>query len=280
MSLHGRSLAGGGGGASAGSGRRLVLAHGFTQNAGCWGPFGAALAATDSGVGEVVAVDLPGHGATPARYDTADLDTAGRLLVEAGGPAVYVGYSMGGRVALHGALGARPGGEGRASGGVEGLVLIGSTGGLDHEDDRAQRRQADEALAQRLLADGLAPFLDRWLTNPLFAGLRPEAACLPARLTNRPEGLAASLRHCGTGTQRSLWSDLASLEVPTLLLVGADDAKFTALGQRLVATLPQAELVVLAGTHAVHLEQPEAAAQAVQHFVASLPPPPSRPKGT
>ncbi len=240
-----------------GRGERLVLAHGFTQNSRCWGPFGHDLAADH----QVVAVDLPGHGRTDPAHDTADLPTAGRLLADAGGDAVYVGYSMGGRTALHAAL-AHPER-------VRALVLIGATAGMDDPAARAARRQADDALAAELAAGGLPAFLERWLANPLFAGLPPAAAAVEQRRANRPDGLAASLRHTGTGTQEPLWGDLERLTMPVLVLAGADDAKFTAEASRLVEHLPRARMRTLPGTHAVHLAQPTASAAAVRSFLAA-----------
>ena len=243
---------------TSGVGRRLVLAHGFTQNRRCWGPLLPDLARDH----EVVAVDLPGHGATPSAHDEADLSAAGALLADAGGPAVYVGYSMGGRVALHTVF-ARPSV-------VQGLVLIGATAGLDGAADRRDRRTADDALAAELVEAGLDAFLDRWLAGPLFAGLSAAAAARPARLTNRVDGLAASLRNCGTGTQEPLWDKLQRIEAPVLVLVGRDDAKFTTIGARLVDALPTATMQTLPGTHAIHLEQPHATASSIRSFVADL----------
>src|SRR5690606_23536537 len=118
------------------------------------------------------------------------------LLGDAAGPATYVGYSMGGRLALHLAL-ARPDL-------VRRLVLIGATGGIDDEDDRAARRAADERLAAHLEQVGVATFVDEWLAQPLFAGLSPTAAARDERLANTAEGLASSLRLAGTGTQEPL----------------------------------------------------------------------------
>ncbi len=233
-----------------------MLAHGFTQNGRCWGPFGDHLAVDH----EVVLVDLPGHGATPAAHDRADLWSAADLLVDAGGEAVYVGYSMGGRIALHAAL--------RHPDAVLGLVLIGATAGIDDPTERAARRTADAALAERLVADGLERFLDGWLDGPLFAGLSDAAACREARLTNRPDGLAASLRHCGTGTQEPLWRRLHRLHRPAVIVAGAEDHKFTALGARLVQAMPNASMTSVPGTHAVQLEQPEQTAAAVRAFLS------------
>ena len=234
-----------------GPAHRLVLAHGFTQNGRCWGDFAGLMAAGH----EVVLVDAPGHG--HSSHDDANLWRAADLLATAGGPAVYVGYSMGGRTALHAAL-AKPEA-------VKGLVLIGATAGLENESDRAERRLADAALADQLLADGLPAFLDRWLAAPLFAGLDAAQATVEQRLTNRAEGLAASLRNCGTGTQESLWPRLAELTMPVLIVVGSQDQKFGAIGRRMMAAMTNtdAELVEVAGGHAVHLEQPAKTAVAI-----------------
>ncbi|MFV0259668.1 MAG: alpha/beta fold hydrolase [Acidimicrobiales bacterium] len=241
-----------------GRGRRLALAHGFTQNARCWGLLIPDLA-TDH---EVIGVDLPGHGRTAPVHDDVDLDTAAHLLVDTTGPAVLVGYSMGGRIALHAAV--------NHPESVDALVVVGATGGIDSPEERAARPRADDDQAERLERVGLAAFLEQWLANPLFAGLGPDAAAVDARLTNRPEGLAATLRHRGTGQQRPLWPELGRVAVPTLVIAGAGDAKFVALGERLVASLPQASLAVLPGTHAVHLESPTATADRIRSFVEGL----------
>lgn len=244
---------------------RLVLLHGFTQNVDCWGPFADHLAARAA----VDAIDAPGHGRSDPVHDRADLWRAAELVhrtIEADQDRapVVVGYSMGGRLALHLALG-RPQS-------VAGLVLIGATPGIVDEAERADRRQADDALAERIRAEPIDVFLDRWLANPMFAGLSPAAAARAARRRNRPEGLAASLESCGTGTQHPLWDRLAELEMPVLLITGSEDAKFRRLAERMGAELSNAAVttISLTGTHAVHLEQPAEAADTVLGWLVSL----------
>jgi 2-succinyl-6-hydroxy-2,4-cyclohexadiene-1-carboxylate synthase len=237
---------------------RFVLAHGFTQTARSWRDLERLLRERVAGA-ETVAVDLPGHGDAPPPPDS-DLWTAADRLVDAGGPGTYVGYSMGGRVALHAAL-ARPG-EVRA------LVLIGATAGIDDPAERESRRIADEALADRIEAIGVEAFIDEWLANPLFDGLTPDTALREDRLRNTPGGLAASLRATGTGRQSPLWDRLDEIDVPVLVLAGEHDAKFRALGDRLASMIPAATFEVVADAgHCVHLEQPEATADAVARWV-------------
>ena len=240
-----------------GLGPRMVLLHGFTQNADCWGPFGRHL----SPGRQLVLVDAPGHGRSG--HDEAGLPAAAALVGELGGHADYLGYSMGGRIALHLAL-ARPEL-------VRRLVLIGATAGIDGDDERRRRRQADEALAQSLQSQPLEAFLERWLAGPLFAGLPPSGSCLPQRLSNRPDGLAASLRRCGTGNQEPLWDRLGALTMPVLVVAGQRDERFRALGERLVSCIgDNAHLAEVPGAgHAAHLERPLDTARVVLDFLGS-----------
>jgi 2-succinyl-6-hydroxy-2,4-cyclohexadiene-1-carboxylate synthase len=231
----------------------LVLVHGFTQNADCWGSFAERLSASF----DLVLVDAPGHGRS--HHDDASLEEAADLIGAVGGPAHYLGYSMGGRMLLHLAL--------RRPELVRSLTLIGATAGIDDPAERADRRAADERLAMSLLTDGLEVFLDRWLALPLFAGLDETTACRPERLANRPEGLAASLRQCGTGTQAPLWEELDQIAAPVLLLAGSDDAKFTSLADRMARSLPHAHRGAAAGGHPIHSERPEEVAALVTDFV-------------
>lgn len=241
----------------AGSGRRLALVHGFTQTRDCWGRVADGLA----GDHQVVRVDAPGHGRSAAV--TADLWAGADLLADAAGRATWLGYSMGGRYCLHLAL-ARPDV-------VAALVVLGATGGIDDPGARAERVTADERLARQLEAEGLGPFLDRWLALPLFGGLSPRAQHRQARLENDPAALAESLRVAGTGTQEPLWDRLHSLAMPVLVVAGEHDAKFRATGMRLVAAIgANAGMALVAGAgHAAHLEQPDAFLDAVRPWLAA-----------
>lgn len=237
---------------------RIVLAHGFTQTARSWRTVTPLLAARLPGV-DIEAVDLPGHGDAPAPAD-GDLWASADRLIDVGGRAVYIGYSMGGRVALHAAL-SHPDE-------VTGLVLIGATAGIDDEHERRARRDADERLATRIEHIGTEAFIDEWLQTPLLASLGTDAAMREDRLRNRAADLAASLRATGTGTQDPLWARLAEITCPTLILVGANDVKFTALGRRLADGIDDAVLRVIQGAgHSVHLEQPEHTAAAIADWL-------------
>jgi 2-succinyl-6-hydroxy-2,4-cyclohexadiene-1-carboxylate synthase len=237
-----------------GAGPRVVLVHGFTQTLASWAPVAADLALDH----EVVRVDAPGHGGSGEVR--ADLVEGARLLGEAGGRATYVGYSMGGRLALRLALD-RPDR-------VQRLILIGATAGIDDATERADRRASDEALARSIESDGVEAFLRRWLALPLFAGLTPTADDLAARHANTAAGLASSLRLAGTAAMDPpWWPDLYRIDAPTLVLAGEHDAKFTSLAHRLVDAIGENATFepVAACGHAAHLQHPAEVAAMIRH---------------
>jgi len=246
-----------------GRGPRLVLVHGFSQTGHSWRHVAAALGDQY----EMIAVDAPGHGDSAAV--SADVPGSARLVGEAGGRATYVGYSMGARICLQLALD-RPAV-------VDRVVLVSATAGIDDAAERRARREHDEGLAQSIERDRLDAFLARWVAQPLFAGLAdPDLA---DRRRNTVEGLASSLRLAGTGTQEPVWSRLAALEMPVLVVGGALDSKFVALAGRMAAAIPSATLAIVEGAgHPVHLEQPRAFVDLLAAWLAQTrqrPAPPS-----
>lgn len=251
-----------------GGGPPLLLLHGFTGSVEAWGErVLEGLAVTR----RVLAVDLPGHGGSglPAIGGLA-LDAVVRHLVEALDRVgverpVWIGYSMGGRVAL-GAAVLRPER-------VSGLVLESASPGLESEEERTRRRALDEERAAALEADGLEAWVGDWMALPLFASQRELPADVRARerrrrLGNSAEGLARTLRELGTGSQPSFWDDLAGVGVPVLLLTGDRDAKFSRIADAMARRLPMARRAgVPSAGHAVHLEAPRAWLAAVREFL-------------
>lgn len=243
----------------------LTLLHGFAGSSASWGQ--ETLERLSARV-EVRALDLPGHGRQvggdrESRFTLAS--TLDGISADRAGEGPLLGYSMGGRIALHYAL--------REPTRVTRLVLESASPGIADPEERQARREADEELAAWIEAEGISAFVERWEALPLFASERalPEgvrARARAVRLSNDAAGLAASLRGLGTGALPSLWDSLSTLHVPTLVLVGGLDSKFCEIGERMAALLPNAQLVVVeeAG-HRVHLERPEAWAEAVLGFL-------------
>lgn len=251
-----------------GRGDALVLLHGFSGSTETWRPLRGALGNTR----RLVAVDVIGHGASPApesieRYcfDRA-LDAIANAVTRLGiARSAWLGYSMGGRLALGMAF--------RHPDAVSALILESATPGVLSPSERAERERADRALAERIERDGIEAFVREWEALPMWESQRalPERVRqrqTAQRLRNRPVGLANSLRGMGQGAQPCLWERLPALEVPALLLAGERDLKFVGIAKDMQAAMPAAELAIVPGAgHAVHLEQPAAFSRLVNQFL-------------
>ncbi|MEM9465467.1 MAG: alpha/beta fold hydrolase [Actinomycetota bacterium] len=235
----------------------VVVLHGFTGDASTMRELADRIDPA------AIVPDLAGHGAGPHPADPHRYDVDAMVddvLALADGPIDLVGYSMGGRVAFTAAC--------TAPERIRTLSLIGASAGLADPDERAARAAADDDLAALIERD-LETFIDRWMANPLFAtqarlGDDHLAHSRAQRLGNDPAALATSLRRASTGRMTPLHDRLDRCTMPVGLVVGADDAKFHAIGADLAARLPDARTHVIADAgHAAHLEQPAAVAAAV-----------------
>lgn len=238
----------------------LVLLHGFTGSVENWRPLIAQLTSLNR---SIIAVDFLGHGRSsaplnPTRYQMEKVaaDVAELVTNQLGFEQVdLLGYSMGGRLAL-GLACTYPHLVNR-------LILESASPGLQTEAERAERKRRDDALADWIEQHGIHAFVDRWEAVPLFDSQQalPEdvrSRLRQQRLTNRPHGLANSLRGMGTGVQPSFWGNLGRLTIPVNLIVGALDEKFCRIGDEMMEKLPNAKLTVVENAgHTVHLERPE-----------------------
>jgi 2-succinyl-6-hydroxy-2,4-cyclohexadiene-1-carboxylate synthase len=251
----------------------LVLLHGFTGDATTWSDLVPYLDPHRP----AFAVDLVGHGLSdapddPRAYamDAAVASVLAATVCAGIGRAHWLGYSMGGRVALHLALAAPER--------VASLHLIGASPGIDEPAARAARAAEDAALADFIETAGLEAFVERWMAHPLFASqarLGPErlARARAQRLRNRPHALARTLRGMGTGTMEPLWDRLGEIHAPVLLVAGEADVKFRAIAEAMRARLPRAEVHIAPGAdHAVQVEAPEDLGAAVRAFLARVDP--------
>jgi 2-succinyl-6-hydroxy-2,4-cyclohexadiene-1-carboxylate synthase len=219
-----------------------VLVPGFTQTARSWR---AVLDLLPPDI-DAAAVDVPVG---------MDFVATALAMAETSGSGTYVGYSMGGRLCLRLAL-ERPEL-------VDRLVLVSASPGVADAAARAARREADERWARAIERDGADAFLARWLAQPLFASLPPEAAELDARIRDA-ETLVHGLRVLGQGTQEPLWDRLGELQMPVSLIAGALDEKYVDIAMAMNDRVPDANVSVVAGAgHAVHLEQPVAIVHAL-----------------
>jgi 2-succinyl-6-hydroxy-2,4-cyclohexadiene-1-carboxylate synthase len=230
----------------------ILLLHGFGGTRRAWDGVIDSLSRTRC---LPLALDLPGHGEyADAMPPISFVGCVEHVLARAPERFALCGYSLGGRIALHVAL--------TAPARVSRLVLVSTTAGIEDDAERAARSADDHRLADELERAPFEAFIERWRSQPLFAGDPPEvgACAREDQRRNRPDALAAVLRGVGTGEMTPLWDRLEELRMPVTVLVGDRDTKFRALGRRMVDLIPAAELLVVPGGHGLPLENPAAVA--------------------
>jgi 2-succinyl-6-hydroxy-2,4-cyclohexadiene-1-carboxylate synthase len=231
------------------------MLHGFGGTRRAWDGVSARL---DPERYLPLALDLPGHGQASRLSTPITFESSVEAVLDASPERFALcGYSLGGRVALHVALAAPER--------VSRLVLVSCSPGIEDDAERAERRAADMDLADELERSPFEQFVDKWRSQPLFAGDPPEIVALARadQLRNDPHALAAAMRGLGTGEMVPLWSRLGELTMPVTVLAGERDAKFRAIGERMVSLMSDARLVVIPGGHGLLLESPDELAQAI-----------------
>jgi pimeloyl-[acyl-carrier protein] methyl ester esterase len=241
-----------------GSGSDLVLVHGWGLHGGIWGDLPARLAQHF----RVTTLDLPGHGRSRAAGESWSLEAFTDSVAElCPAPAIWLGWSLGGLIALHAAR--------RHPHKVAKLVLVGATPKFVQAPDwpHAMPTEVFAGFAHSLTQDYRATLL-RFLS--LHAGNSESARALLKQLRAdmfvhgepQPEALAAGLAIL---EQTDLRARLAEIEVPALVMHGSHDRLVPpAAGEYLAAQLPQARFLRLKGAgHAPFLSHAALFADAV-----------------
>jgi 2-succinyl-6-hydroxy-2,4-cyclohexadiene-1-carboxylate synthase len=157
-----------------------------------------------------------------------------------------LGYSMGGRLALHALLdGAR----------YERAIIVSSGLGIEGERERVARREADEKWARRFETEDWETVMRDWNAQPLFGG---HVRVRRERDDDR-SGVVKALRDYSPAALPPLVPRLHEIDIPVLWIAGERDTKYVAEAERAVSLLPKGELWICPGAaHRVPWEQPDA----------------------
>jgi 2-succinyl-6-hydroxy-2,4-cyclohexadiene-1-carboxylate synthase len=248
--------------------KTVVFLHGFTGSTKTWHRVVEQLPKDV----RYIAVDLIGHGKSAAPQNVAPYSMEAQisqleelfkvLNIEC---FTLLGYSMGGRVALSYAA--------RYASRIEQLILESASPGLAEKEERLMRKQSDELLADRILTNGVASFVNKWENIPLFASQKTLSEELQQqirqeRLEQRAIGLANSLRGMGTGVMPALWDELKTLQMPVTLITGEFDEKFIGLNKRMQTSISKASHITISQVgHAIHVENPTKFATIVKETI-------------
>jgi pimeloyl-ACP methyl ester carboxylesterase len=250
----------------AGQGRPVVLLHAFPLSSAMWKPQLEALADEFW----VIAPDLRGFGSTPGFTGAPSVDQMADdvavLLdeVEVREPVALGGLSMGGYVALAFAR--------RHAARLRALILADTKADADDGAAKANRDKLIDFAAHHTSRDVIEQLLPKLLA-PETPARRPEVVEAVREIAGlqAPAGVIGALR--ALRDRPDATPGLAKIAVPTLVLVGRDDALTPpAQSEALAAAIPGAKLTVLDGAgHLSNLERPAAFTDAVRAFLRGLP---------
>lgn len=177
-----------------------------------------------------------------------------------GSGRALLGYSMGGRLALHALL--------EKNHPWQAAVIVSAHPGLESPAERETRRASDAEWATKALTGNWQDFLDAWNAQPVLGQTTLRDPQASGRLVMRRREIARSFVDWSLGAQQPLWERLHEITVPILWVVGENDAKFRSLAERAVAQIPRAKLAVAPGSgHRVPWEAEEWLAEEVAHFL-------------
>jgi pimeloyl-ACP methyl ester carboxylesterase len=190
-------------------------------------------------------------------------DVHGLLQQLKTGPVVLVGHSMGGYVALAFAR--------QYSRMLRGLVLVATRSGNDTPEAAATRR----ATAEKVKAEGSKIVVDAMAPKMLAPSNQDSRMVEQVRgfmAPSQPEGVIGAL--LGMAERPDMTATLPSINLPTLVITGADDTLIPpAESEKLANAIRGARLTVIpkAG-HLVAFEQPDAFNRVLKEWLDGLNP--------
>jgi pimeloyl-ACP methyl ester carboxylesterase len=141
---------------------------------------------------------------------------------------------------------------------VRGLILIGTMPGLSTAIARELWNERAGDIAQAMERDGL---------NGLEGGAEVDPG-----LHGSVDGLILAARRFLPMHDAGALSFLAEIDVPTLILVGADDRPHLTAAERMANAIPDARKVVIpSANHAANVHKPRVVNAALREFLHRLP---------
>src|ERR1700738_4954179 len=237
-----------------GNGPALLLTHGYSSASAMWNGQIEALSQHH----KLVLWDVRGHGQSdypddPAAYSEAlTVADMAALLDEVGADSAIIGgLSLGGYMSLA-FYRAHPDR-------VRALLIIDTGPGFKKDDAREAWNKRAHETGDRFEREGLA-------------ALKPPSRERSGVSHRDASGLARAARGMLTQRDARVIESLPTIKVPSLVVVGADDAPFLAASDYMAAKIPDAKKVVIAAAgHDVHIDQPQAFIDAVLPFLDGLP---------
>jgi len=200
---------------------RTIALHGFLGLPSDWSLTGLDVEAYDLWKGVI----RLGGVAKDQAYAAWAQQFAKEIRASGAGQVQLIGYSLGGRLAMHAVL--------EAPELFDRVVIVSAHPGLTHEFEKRDRVASDRVWAERFLREPWSMLIKAWNVQPVLAPPSQPAADF-VNLERREsaftrETLAFALDAWSLGRQKDLRARLRGCEVPMRFVTGAVDTKFTSL---------------------------------------------------
>lgn len=249
----------------------ILFFHGFTGCAEDWFDVFEQLPEKYN----LIAVDLIGHGKTDAPgnvdyYITESIVRQIKFVKDhlTTNKIFLCGYSMGGRASLSFAI--------EHPEDIKGLIIESSSAGINNDDEREKRYEADLQLARYIENHTMEEFIESWNDQELFNTQRRFSNDKLKKLnkkkfTNSKIGMANSLRGFSTGIMPQLQDQLKKIPVKVLLITGDLDSKFTGINARIAKRFLKAKHKIVKNSgHNTHLEEPKRFLEIVTNYLGQF----------
>lgn len=176
-------------------------------------------------------------------------------------PRILMGYSLGGRLALHALL--------KKTNLFTSAIIISAHPGLLTDQERKKRLQDDEACALDFLSNSWDTLMQEWESKPIFQNA--------THRFNRKEAdfdrklLASQLQNFSLGLQSNLRPQLSQVNLPIHWIAGEKDIPYASFTKEMKKIHPLSKCYLIPGaSHRAPWEQPRVFTEIIQEIISSI----------
>lgn len=176
-------------------------------------------------------------------------------------PTILVGYSLGGRLAMHAAL--------HSPHLYQGLVIISSHYGLTDENEKSARLEHDQKWANRFRKENWEQVIKAWNSQPVFQNDTHTFSRNEQDFSR--ESLARALDIWSLGRQENLKKRVEELSVPAMFVAGEYDKRYVTLTRSLDLSSPHSNIwIATESGHRVPWQQPNKFTKQLSLFIDAI----------
>lgn len=173
---------------------------------------------------------------------------------------ILVGYSLGGRLALHSLVNTNF---------WDGAIIISANPGLTNESEKQARIANDNSWANRFQNENWNDVINAWNSQGVFSNMQSTLS-REEKLFNKTE-VANMLKDFSLGKQEDLREKIKALNIPILWIAGEKDTKFVNVANEMQELSKNIDLKIIKNAgHRVPWENPNDFKKACLDFISKI----------